>query len=137
MSDIDHAHTLLRMAEIDADALVNMMDAHAFPDEVFGFHAQQAVEKGLKAWTAAIGARYPKTHDIEELIDVLKANAQALHQEALPLVELYPFAVQYRYEAIDAEEEPLDRADVLRRVSTLLQQVGRVLEMQAQGSSEP
>jgi len=33
----------------------------AFADEIFGFHAQQAVEKGLKAWICLHGIEYPFT----------------------------------------------------------------------------
>ena len=41
-----------------------MTDTEAFPDEIFGFHAQQAVEKALKSWLASLGVLFPKTHGI-------------------------------------------------------------------------
>jgi HEPN domain-containing protein len=40
-----------------------MLDANDFPEEVFGFHAQQAIEKTLKAWIAVRRLAYPKSHD--------------------------------------------------------------------------
>jgi HEPN domain-containing protein len=52
MSDINTAKLILSAARRDMQALENMFDAKAFPSEIFGFHAQQAVEKALKAWLA-------------------------------------------------------------------------------------
>jgi HEPN domain-containing protein len=49
MSDLDHARLMLNMAGKDLKALQNMLDMNAFANEIFGFHAQQAVEKALKA----------------------------------------------------------------------------------------
>jgi hypothetical protein len=54
-SDADHARQLLDMANKDHSALSHMLDAAAFSDEVFGFHAQQTIEKALKAWIAVRG----------------------------------------------------------------------------------
>jgi hypothetical protein len=48
-SDKDHARQLLDMANKDHSALSHMLDSTSFSDEVFGFHAQQTIEKALKA----------------------------------------------------------------------------------------
>ena len=53
--DREHAQTLLEMARKDARALSGMTDADVFADEIFGFHAQQVIEKALKAWCAHRG----------------------------------------------------------------------------------
>jgi hypothetical protein len=45
MSGRELAHELLATARSDLKALTNMMDPKAFDDRIFGFHAQQAVEK--------------------------------------------------------------------------------------------
>jgi len=42
--DREHAHALLEMAQKDGRALSGMTDADVFADEIFGFHAQQAVD---------------------------------------------------------------------------------------------
>lgn len=52
---------MLRMAHKDFSALTDMLDNAVFADEIFGFHAQQAVEKALKAWLCAHGIAYPLT----------------------------------------------------------------------------
>ncbi len=40
-----------------------MTDPEVFADEVFGFQAQQAAEKTLKAWLTVLGLEYPRRHD--------------------------------------------------------------------------
>ncbi len=47
--------TLLRSAQADLRAIQHMPDAYAFDEQVFGFHAQQACEKALKAWLLHLG----------------------------------------------------------------------------------
>ena len=72
MTDIEHARMLLIMARKDLTALCGMTDPGIFAEEVFGFHAQQAVEKSLKAWLSLQRVGYPKTHDISLLIRLLE-----------------------------------------------------------------
>jgi hypothetical protein len=55
----DHAQDLLLLAGKDFDALRGMLGNPLFADEIFGFHAQQAIEKSLKAWLAARSAEHP------------------------------------------------------------------------------
>ena len=50
MPEIETADSLLTAAKRDLHVPKNMTDPEAFPIEAFGFHAQQAVEKALKAW---------------------------------------------------------------------------------------
>ena len=59
MNERENAAALLAMAEKDLRALSGMKDPEVFAEEVFGFHAQQAAEKALKAWIAALGQEYP------------------------------------------------------------------------------
>lgn len=40
-------------------------------DEIVGFHAQQAVEKALKAVLTAVAVRVGRTHDIAYLLTLL------------------------------------------------------------------
>lgn len=49
---------LLSAAYKDLRALRGMLDAHVFVDEIFGFHAQQAAEKALKAWLAFLDVQH-------------------------------------------------------------------------------
>jgi HEPN domain-containing protein len=70
----------------------------ALPDEIFGFHAQQAFEKLFKALIAARGIRYERTHVFKKLLDQLNS----LNEPPLPVpfqfLTLEPFAVLMRYD---------------------------------------
>lgn len=66
MSDTRQARELAKAAERDISALHGMGNAAVFSDEIFGFHAQQAVEKLFKAWLALLGDSYPRIHDLAD-----------------------------------------------------------------------
>lgn len=77
-------------------------------------HAQQAAEKALKAWLAFLDVQYPRTHNLTLLLGLLEANGQDVSGFE-DMVELNPYAVQYRYEAFD-ENGWFDRGMMVRRV---------------------
>ncbi|MGO9467051.1 MAG: HEPN domain-containing protein [Isosphaeraceae bacterium] len=128
MSDLEHATSLLRMAQADLNALRGMLSpglpSHEsfFSDEVFGFHAQQAAEKCLKAWIASLGARYRRTHDLMALIEDL-STAREDTTDLDALADLNPFAVEYRYEAFDPGDEQLDRGSVMAQIQARFDRV--------------
>jgi len=110
------------MARKDLKALSGMTDADIFAEEIFGFHAQQAIEKALKAWLAWLDVEYPRTHDLSLLLSLLQAR-EADIAPFEDLIEYTPYAVQLRYEAFDALAEPLDRLETIRRVCQVLEHV--------------
>lgn len=126
MSEIEHARALLAMAAKDLRALKGMADAENFADEIFGFHAQQAVEKSLKAWIAALGAEYPLTHNIARLLAILEDLGVRV-EPLWDLAEYTAFAVEFRYGAMVDEEEPLNRNEVINRVQALFEQVEPII----------
>jgi len=113
---------LLTMARKDLKALSGMTDADIFAEEIFGFHAQQAIEKALKAWLAWLDVEYPRTHDLSLLLSLLQAR-EADIAPFEDLIEYTPYAVQLRYEAFDALAEPLDRLETIRRVCQVVEHV--------------
>lgn len=74
-----------------------MLRLEGVPDLIFGFHAQQAVEKLLKALFSERGLRYPRTHDLQLLHENLVAAGETLPAVPIPLTELNEYAVEYRY----------------------------------------
>lgn len=61
------------------------------------FHAQQAVEKMLKARLALMSRDIPRTHDLTQLLDAL-LDAEPLWEAWRPaLDELVSYAVEFRY----------------------------------------
>lgn len=127
MHATDHAHDLLRMARKDFDALRGMLDQPLFADEIFGFHAQQAIEKSLKAWLAARSVSFPLTHDLSRLLGLLEESGSEV-RTFWPLVQYTVFAVQARYEAgMMDTEAPIDRRAVIEEVQQLFGTVARLI----------
>jgi hypothetical protein len=115
------------MARKDARALAGMRDPEVFADEIFGFHAQQAVEKALKAWCAHRGITYPLTHDLSELLSLLREDGCDV--DAFDdVLRFNSFAVLFRYESLDETLPVFDRETVVRDIDDLLEEVAQRLE---------
>ena len=111
---------LVAKARQDEYVLASFVADSKAADEMFGFHAQQAAEKLLKAALAASGVTYPRTHRLGQLLDLGQDHDLELPAEFEELSRLTPFAVEYRYEFYAEEvEPPLDRQSVLDQVRRL------------------
>jgi len=112
--------TLLRKDAGDEAALQVLAAQSAIPDAVIGFHAQQAIEKLLKAVLAFRGIVFPRTHNLVALFKLVRDHGIPLLPSLDDAMQLTPFAVESRYDDPIAEnDEPLDRAwavDVVQRV---------------------
>ena len=120
MGSRELAEVLLRKARQDEYALEKLVPDPASADEIVGFHAQQAVEKMLKAVLAHAAVRFRHTHDLVELLDLL-GNSNLSYPPAFEEVRrLAPFASTLRYEDLPLHfERPFDRSwalDMVRRV---------------------
>ena len=69
------------------------------------FFAQQCVEKYLKARLIEEGKRFPRTHDLEVLLDLLLPIEPLLDTFRHALVDLTTFAVAFRYPGESATRE--------------------------------
>ena len=107
----DPARHLLKMADRDLRAF-EVLAASDVDPAVAGFHAQQAVEKFLKAVLIRHGIEFRRTHDLAELMDLLKESGKLSPPHADRLDELNPYAVEFRYGLV--EPKGLDRAQVER-----------------------
>jgi HEPN domain-containing protein len=94
-------------------------------DEIVGFHAQQAVEKWLKALMAVRGLAQLRTHDIDQLSRALETDGVELPFARPRLAELTIFAVPLRYEQL-LDAEPLDREATV----ALVHEVGKWADTQ-------
>jgi len=97
-SPLEHAKLLLSKAQDDWAALKILLDNSQVADEIIGFHAQQIVEKALKAVLAIKSVPFRRTHDLAELIDILSDKGISVPIPMDKCVELTPFAVEYRYD---------------------------------------
>ena len=70
------------------------------------FHAQQAVEKYLKAFLQEQGADFPKTHSLIELLQLVAPFDASFELQRDVLIRLERYAVRYRYpgESADLDE---------------------------------
>ena len=78
------------------------------PTETVAFHAQQCVEKYLKAALTFYGIDFPKVHDIEKLVRLLPADALAFFSVTEQRT-LTSYAVTARYPG-DFDPISLDEA---------------------------
>ena len=118
----DESARMIDLARRDLRAAQGMaVDTLSFTDEIFGFHAQQAVEKACKAWLCGLGIVYPKTHDLDLLFHVLSESGAKVPVEYEELLDLVDFSVQYRYEAF--EELPIDRRETVLLVKRFIEHV--------------
>ena len=88
------------------------MEDTSIPDETIGFHAQQAVEKVLKAVLAHCAVKYRRTHQLEELVALLQDAGIPFPPELSEAVSLTPYAVELRYDLLPIQDDaapPLDR----------------------------
>lgn len=101
------ADMLLTSASQDALAFNKLADEVDAGDALVGFHAQQAVEKAIKAVLSHAGVVFRRTHDIAELLDLLADSSLAVPPHNERLDELNPYAVEMRYGLV--EPGALDR----------------------------
>ena len=91
MSPAEDALLLLAIVRRNLRTLRFGLDG-AYLEEDWGFKAQQAVEKLLKAWIVLADRRPPRVHDLEDLVALAGQQLDPL------LLELQVFAVEARYE---------------------------------------
>ena len=74
------------------------------------FYAQQCIEKYLKAWLQEANIRVPRTHDLNELLDLIVPTRPEWHAWRLDFERFKPHAVEVRYELYDATEADVEHA---------------------------
>lgn len=93
----DLARGMLAKAESDLRAAALMAESGVALDAAC-FHAQQAVEKLLKAFLLAQGAEAPRTHNLVRLLLLCQQHDPTFAQLAEVGDALTPYAVELRYE---------------------------------------
>ncbi len=108
--DLAAAEHLLSEAETQADVAENIpapehptLGAPRYAN-IVAFHCQQAAEKYLKAFLTRHATEFPKTHDLEQLLDLAQTVDERLADLLRDVIVLTPYGVELRY--------PGDRPDV-------------------------
>ena len=93
----DFVQDWLEKAKGDLRAAEHLLDLE--PGDYFtsAFHAQPAAEKYLKAFLVRHQIPFPKTHDIQYLLELVSQADPAVTEELSSAVMLTPFGVEFRY----------------------------------------
>jgi len=94
------AAVLARKAAGDAKAMRLLASDPEVSDEIVGFHAQQAVEKWLKAVLGWRGIVFEYTHDLHRLVAEVVAAVGEVPFEIPEVVALTEHAVPLRYDEL-------------------------------------
>ena len=117
----------LRHAQSDLDfALLGSKEPRVLREQVC-FHAQQAIEKALKALLLHHGVPFPLVHDIEELLLLLRASGMDLPDWEKELAEVTPYAVEARYPGMWEEVLPSDSVRALELAARTVEWVRDIL----------
>ena len=122
MTDPKHVARLLELVAEELTALREIVPNPKVSDWIVGFHAQQIVEKALKAWIGILDGAYERTHDIRALLDAL----EVLGEDVISLRDyevLNIWAVTPRYEGLPDDGEPLEREPLVNAVAALAERV--------------
>lgn len=114
----DFVQGWLRKAEGDLRASEVMIGADLEDWFAAAFHAQQAAEKFLKAFLVRHQIPFPKTHDLNQLLDLTVKADGSLKMESASAAMLTPFGVEFRYpgEEVADRETAEDALREARRV---------------------
>jgi HEPN domain-containing protein len=118
LDNLDHARAWAMKGDSDLLTTRHLLNANG-PFDTACFHAQQAVEKYLKALLAMAGQTIPLSHNLEEIDRRCAAAVPAWATPAVDLAQLTVYAVQSRYDfsfwpARATAEEARDAAELVR-----------------------
>ncbi len=87
------------LKKADSDLAVAALTLNTKSDDYFiaAFHAQQAVEKYLKAFLVWRQVPFPKTHEIKKLLSLFPADDAELVKGLSEVDWLTPFGIEFRY----------------------------------------
>jgi HEPN domain-containing protein len=87
----------LLKAEEDFNAAKSLITYGASFLSTVCFHSQQAAEKYLKAFLTYHQVEFPKTHDIDELLDLIAPTDSKLSESLRDVIVLTNYGVDVRY----------------------------------------
>ena len=115
---LEEAHRLLRLALRDSNTFELLLPLPKATTAAIGFHAQQAVEKALKAVCTLRSLEMRRTHDLAALAQTLVVDGVTLPVSVDEFRTLNPFAVEYRYD--DEITSPMTREELKNIVAKVL-----------------
>jgi hypothetical protein len=108
----------LSQASSDDEAVLSL----PVPDRIYGFHAQQAIEKQLKMLILGHRRRHAFIHDISALRSAVEDLGEKLPSLPFPVNQLTEFAGVFRY-STPRELTPVEREQILETIHILREHV--------------
>jgi len=121
LSKKEIAEKWLKKAKTDLRVAEKLLEIGEEP-WVIAFHAQQAVEKALKAYLVLHDKYFGKVHNIARLIDLCTEVDQNFNQlYELGVDELYPLAIEARYPDTGIEVTMDEAEEAVRKAKLALE----------------
>jgi HEPN domain-containing protein len=129
-ASLDEARRFLSLASDDLAAFRTLAATPHIREAIAIFHAQQTIEKCLKAVLFANEVEFRRTHDLYELADRIEQARIALPYSAEELGLLNPYAVEFRYgdqaiPLITREEAEALAQDILEWANAIVEEKER------------
>jgi HEPN domain-containing protein len=118
---IEQHNVFILKAKQDISLVHEVIGNNNVAPEIMLFHIQQCVEKLIKALFSFNSVRFPKTHDLDELVELAQEHGITLPPFMEKLTELSPYAVEGRYAII--HDDLHDIADMLSESERFLAHV--------------
>ncbi len=97
-------------AERDYAAITLHQQAQSPDFDFICFHAQQCIEKYLKAWIQELNIPFPKSHDLLGLLGLILPTMPSWQAWQTDLSIVAPYAVEFRYPGKSATAENAEHA---------------------------
>lgn len=130
---LEYAELLLGKAEGDARTCATLAVNDDMADDPVGFHAQQAIEKAIKAVFVLHAVDFPRTHDLEYLIELAGESGIDVPESLRSAEWLTPWAAELRY---DEPSGPLNRASARELADSAVAWARRELERVSPGPED-
>jgi len=124
----------LRKAEEDFAVAERLLSEKLPYLNAIGFHAQQSAEKFLKAVLVRHSVEFPKTHDIDELLDLIATFDVSLTESLRGTTALSAYGVDIRYPGDFPEMTPDDAKAAVALALEVRAAVNRVLTPRVGGA---
>ena len=108
----------------DAEALLEMKERFL---RLIVFASQQAAEKMIKAYLTHHKMRFPKSHEIEDLVKIVNSIDTGLAKQLFSASKLTQYAIAFRYP--DATKEELTLMMATEAVETAKQTLDIILKI--------
>lgn len=106
-------------------AKLGLADPDVMRNQV-AFHAQQAAEKALKAVLVERSLRFPRTHDLAALVEMIQLAGLSL-PASMQVEALTPFAVETRYPGAFAQVTTAEADAAIRSAEAVFEWASQIV----------